>query len=151
MKTSLSVILFTLTASVLSTTAFADECALSIEANDMMQFSKKSLSAPASCKEISVTLKHNGKLPVTTMGHNWVLSKAADVQAVATDGMSAGANNSYVKPGDSRVYAASKVIGGGEQTTVTFSTAQMKAGEDYRFFCSFPGHFAIMQGSFTLN
>jgi azurin len=85
------------------------------------------------------------------MGHNWVLSKAADVQAVATDGMSAGANNSYVKPNDSRVLAVSKVIGGGEQTTVTFSTEQLKQGDSYKFFCSFPGHFAIMQGTFTLS
>ncbi|MCG9759264.1 azurin [Pseudoalteromonas sp. Isolate6] len=151
MKTSLSATLLSLGAFLFSHAALANECELSIEANDMMQFSKKSLSAPSSCKEISVTLKHTGKLAATTMGHNWVLSKAADVQAVATDGMSAGANNSYVKPNDSRVLAVSKVIGGGEQTTVTFSTEQLKKDESYKFFCSFPGHFAIMQGTFTLS
>ncbi|GEK09649.1 MULTISPECIES: azurin [Pseudoalteromonas] len=150
MKHLFSVLLISLAAGTLSKAASANECALTIEANDMMQFSAKALSAPSSCKEVSLTLKHTGKLPATTMGHNWVLSKAADVQAVATDGMTAGASNSYVKPGDDRVYAVSKVIGGGEQTTVTFSTERLKKGEDYRFFCSFPGHFAIMQGSFSL-
>lgn len=151
MKASLSITLLSLGAFSFAHAASANECELSIEANDMMQFSKKSLSAPSSCKEISVTLKHTGKLPATTMGHNWVLSKAADVQAVATDGMSAGANNSYVKPNDSRVLVVSEVIGGGEQTTVTFSTEQLKQGDNYKFFCSFPGHFAIMQGTFTLS
>ena len=31
--------------------AYADECTLNIDANDMMQFSTKTLSAPKSCKK----------------------------------------------------------------------------------------------------
>jgi azurin len=65
--------------------------------------------------------------------------------------MSAGIENSYVKPNDDRVYAFTKVIGGGESTSITFSTASMTPGGDYSFFCSFPGHWAIMQGKFEFK
>ena len=85
------------------------------------------------------------------MGHNVVITKTADLQPVATEGMSAGLANNYVKPGDQRVLAHTKIVGGGESTEVTFSTANMKAGGDYSFFCSFPGHWAIMKGKFEFK
>lgn len=131
--------------------AYADECKLSLDSNDMMQFSTKSLSAPKSCKEVTVKLNHIGKLPANVMGHNWVLSTEQNMQGIITDGNAAGLSNNYVKPNDSRVIAATKVIGGGETTEVTFSTIKLKAGNDYTFFCSFPGHFAMMKGTFTLK
>lgn len=61
--------------------------------------------------------------------------------------MTAGPGNDYVKPGDERVVAHTKVIGGGESTAVTFATATLAAGGDYAFFCSFPGHWAVMKGT----
>ena len=145
MKKILGSILFILAAS-----ANANECELTIESNDMMQFSTKSLTAPKSCKEVTVTLKHTGKLPKNAMGHNWVLSKQADIPDIASDGMGAGLDKNYLTEGDSRVLAATKIIGGGEQTSVTFASNLLKEGENYAFFCSYPGHYAIMQGTFTL-
>jgi len=145
MKKILGSILFILAAS-----ANANECELTIESNDMMQFSTKSLTAPKSCKEVTVTLKHTGKLPKNAMGHNWVLSKQADIPDIASDGMGAGLDKNYLKEGDSRVLAATKIIGGGEQTSVTFASNLLKEGENYAFFCSYPGHYAIMQGTFSL-
>ncbi|ARC93482.1 MULTISPECIES: azurin [Vibrio] len=127
------------------------ECSVSVDANDMMQFSTNSISVPSSCKEVTLTLNHTGKLAATSMGHNVVIADTANVQAVGTEGMSAGAANNYVKPDDARVYAFTKIIGGGESTSVTFSTEKMKAGGDYTFFCSFPGHWAIMKGKFELK
>jgi azurin len=85
------------------------------------------------------------------MGHNWVLSKNTEVQAVATEGMSAGLAASYVPQGDARVMAFSKVIGGGESTSITFSTSGLTVGEGYTFFCSFPGHSYSMRGAFNVN
>jgi azurin len=85
------------------------------------------------------------------MGHNWVLSQNAVVQAVATEGMSAGLAANYVPQGDARVVAFSKVIGGGETTSVTFSTSGLTVGEGYTFFCSFPGHSYSMRGAFNVN
>lgn len=127
------------------------ECSVSVDANDMMQFSTNSISVPSSCQEVTLTLNHTGKLAATSMGHNVVITDTANVQAVGTEGMSAGAANNYVKPDDARVYASTKIIGGGESTSVTFSTEKMKAGGDYTFFCSFPGHWAIMKGKFELK
>ncbi|MGL5470158.1 MAG: plastocyanin/azurin family copper-binding protein, partial [Shewanella sp.] len=39
---------------------------------------------------------------------------------------------------------------GGESSSVTFKTDGL-AGKDLTFFCSFPGHFAMMKGSFKVN
>jgi azurin len=111
-----------------------------------MQFDKKELKVGADCTEVELTLKHSGTLAAATMGHNWVLTKTADLQAVATDGMAATLKNNYLKAGDKRVIAHTKVIGGGESTKVKFATSALTKGGDYSFFCSFPGHSGLMKG-----
>ncbi|WP_200843284.1 azurin, partial [Raoultella sp. 18086] len=119
--------------------------AIEIEGNDAMQFNKSAISVPQSCKQFTVKLKHAGKLPKTAMGHNWVLAKTADMQGASADGMAAGAEKNYVKDGDKRVIAHTKLLGGGESDAVTFPVASLKAGEAYTYFCSFPGHSALMK------
>jgi azurin len=95
---------------------------------------------------------HNtGKLPASVMGHDWVLTKTADVTSVANAGMSAGLANNYQKPGDTRIVAATKIIGGGENASVRFLTGQLETGSTYTYFCSAPGHFSIMKGRFVYN
>jgi azurin len=61
--------------------------------------------------------------------------------------MGAGLANDYVAAGDKRVLAHTKVVGGGQTNSVTFSTASLKAGGDYRYLCTFPGHHALMHGT----
>ena len=85
------------------------------------------------------------------MGHNWVLSTEQNMQGIIIDGNSAGLSNNYLKPNDSRVLAATDIIGGGKTTNVTFETSILEAENDYTFFCSFPGHYAMMKGTFTLK
>jgi azurin len=131
--------------------ALADVCPLSVNATDMMRFEQQTLQVDPQCTEVEVTLHHTGKLPATAMGHDWVLTKTADVASVANAGMSAGLANNFQKPGDTRIIAATKVIGGGESTTVRFSTAQLESGASYSYFCSAPGHFSIMKGRLVLN
>lgn len=126
-------------------------CDVTIEGNDAMQFNEKKIVVDKTCKEFTINLKHTGKIAKTAMGHNVVISKKADEKAVATDGMAAGLDNNYVKPGDERVIAHTDVIGGGESTSVTFDVAKLKEGEDYAFFCSFPGHWTIMTGTLELG
>ncbi|MYN12155.1 azurin [Pusillimonas sp. TS35] len=125
-------------------------CDITIEANDAMQFNTKEVTVDKSCKEFTVNLKHVGKLPKASMGHNVVISKKSDEQGVATDGMAAGLDKDYVKPGDARVIAHTAVIGGGETTSVKFDVSKLEAGQEYAFFCSFPGHWAVMTGKLTL-
>ena len=133
--------------------AFAADkvCKVDIAGTDQMTFDKKEIAVAADCTEVEVTLKHTGKAPVQQMGHNWVLTKTADLSGVATDGMSAGMANDHVKKGDTRVIAHTKMIGGGQTTSVKFPTSALKKGEAYSFFCSFPGHFALMKGTFKFG
>ena len=128
----------------------APACSVDIEGNDAMQFNKPAIEVSKTCKKFTVNLKHAGKLPKAAMGHNWVLTKTADVQAVATDGIAAGIAKQHVKDGDTRVIAHTKLIGGGEAASLTFAVNKLKAGDDYTFFCSFPGHSGIMKGALTL-
>ncbi len=131
--------------------AAAKTCELTIESNDAMQFSTKELSVGKDCTDVKLTLKHTGKLPKSAMGHNWVLTAEKDMQAVATAGMTAGLASEYLPKGDAKVIAATTLVGGGESTSVTFKTAGLKAGEAYKFFCTFPGHSAVMNGTFTVK
>ena len=126
-------------------------CSFDIEVGDYLKFSTASMSAEKSCGTITVNMTHTGKLPAKIMGHNWVLSNTADVQAVAMEGMRAGLVSSYVPAGDDRVLAVSNVIGGGETTTLEFPTSGLSVGTDYTFFCSFPGHSYSMRGKFIVN
>ncbi len=131
--------------------AWAADCATEIDGNDAMQFNKASITVPASCTKFTVTLRHTGKLPKATMGHNWVLTKTADMQAVVADGAPAGLAKNYLKEGDARVLAHTRIVGGGESDSVTFATDMLKSGGPFSYFCSFPGHVALMKGTLTLG
>lgn len=134
-----------------STPLLAAECSVDIQGNDQMQFNTNAISVDKSCKTFTVNLSHPGSLAKSVMGHNWVLTTAADMQGVITDGMAAGLDKNYLKDGDSRVIAHTKIIGAGEQDSVSFDVAKLKAGEQYSFFCSFPGHASMMKGTLSLK
>lgn len=129
----------------------ASNCSTTVEANDAMQFNTKSIEVPKTCKQFTVTLKHTGKMPKAAMGHNWVLTSATDQAGVLADGSAAGLPSNYLKPNDTRVIAHTKIIGGGESDATTFKVSALKAGQPYVFFCSFPGHAALMKGTLSLG
>lgn len=131
--------------------AVVTDCATEIEGSDAMQFNVSSIVVPASCKDFKITLKHTGKLPVTAMGHDVVITKEADLKAVDVDGMAAGASAGYVKAADSRVIAHTSLVGGGETTSVSFPVSKIQSDGPYVFFCSFPGHSALMHGSISVQ
>ena len=126
-------------------------CSLTVQSNDAMQFSTRHITVPKACKQFTVELVHTGKLPRNAMGHNWVLTKTADMRAVDSDGMDAGVDKGFLVPGDKRVIATTKLIGGGERDKVSVDVARLNAGEAYTFFCSFPGHSSIMKGTLALG
>jgi len=126
-------------------------CKLEIAGNDMMSYDKKELTVAGDCTQVELTLTHTGKLPAQAMGHNWTLVNTPDLAAVASAGMSAGLASDYIPSGDKRVIAHTKVIGGGQSTSVTFSTAGLKKGGDYSYLCTFPGHSALMKGKFIFG
>jgi azurin len=122
-------------------------CKVEIAGTDQMQFDKKEIVIAPDCTQVELTLKHTGKLAAQVMGHNWVLTKTADVAGAATDGMGAGLAKHYVKDGDARVLAHTKVVGGGQSDTIKFPTSKLTKGGAYTYFCSFPGHSAVMKGT----
>jgi azurin len=130
--------------------AWSQECAITIEGNDQIQFNKKEMRVKKSCNEVTVTLKHTGKLAANVMGHNWVLTATPDFQPVATAGQAAGPPN-FLPAGDARVLASSSVIGGGQETSVKVDVSKLTVGGDYTYFCSFPGHFVLMNGKLIVE
>ncbi len=134
----------------LAVPAFADDCAVTIEGTDQMTYNLSQIDVKKSCEKFTVNLKHVGTLPAASMGHNWVLSKTEDYQALAQEGMALGLEKNYVDDADKRVLAHPKVVGGGEETSVTFDVSALQAGQAYSYFCSFPGHYALMNGKINL-
>ncbi|AUG05567.1 azurin [Pseudomonas sp. S09G 359] len=129
----------------------AAECKVTVDSTDQMSFNTKAIEIDKSCKTFTVELTHSGNLPKNVMGHNWVLSKEADMQPIATDGMAGGVDKNYLKDGDERIIAHTKLIGAGEKDSVTFDVSKLKADEKYGFFCSFPGHISMMKGTVVLK
>ena len=111
-----------------------------------MTYSTKEVKVAGDCTELKLTLKHVGKMPVSAMGHNLVLTKTEDFKAVAKAGGKTTAADNYVPKDDARVLAHTKLIGGGESDTITIPMDKFQKGGDYTFFCSFPGHWSVMKG-----
>ncbi|MBJ6977853.1 MULTISPECIES: azurin [unclassified Luteimonas] len=132
-------------------TAVASNCTIKLKGDDRMQFDQKEITVSAACKTISIELEHTGKLPAAAMGHNVVVSATPDVQAINTAGAKAGAAAGYLPQGDAKVLAATDMIGGGASTKASFAGSKLKAGGDYTFFCSFPGHAALMKGKLVVT
>jgi len=116
-----------------------------LNSNDQMKFDKSEIRVKAG-EKIKLTLKHTGKFPKNAMGHNFVLlAKGTDLQKFATAAMDAKANDYIPAKG---VLAHTKMIGGGESTTIEFT---VPAKGTYDFICSFPGHYAMMKGKFIVE
>ncbi len=130
--------------------AHADPCKLSIESNDAMQYSAREMVVPPGCTDVEINLRHSGKLAAKVMGHDWVLARESDMPAIVNAGMAAGSKHGYLPDNDKRIIAATRIVGGGETATITFSTTLLQQGVRYVFFCSSPGHSSMMHGTFVL-
>lgn len=132
----------------LATAASGKVCKVAISGNDMMQYDKSKLEVDSSCKKVELTLTHIGKQKKEVMGHNWVLIKKPDMDAVTAAALKAGPAKGFTPEGP-KVLAATKMIGGGEKATVTFDVPAADAGP-YMYICTFPGHFTMMKGDFLV-
>jgi azurin len=117
-----------------------------INGNDQMKFDTEEIRVRAGSK-VSLTLNHIGSLPKEAMGHNVViLGKGVDVGAFASKAVMAK-DNDYIPEGF-EIVAHTKMLGGGESTSITF---EAPAAGTYDFICSFPGHYAMMRGKFIVE
>ncbi|MDX5405191.1 MAG: azurin [Bacteroidota bacterium] len=120
---------------------------LSIEGNDQMMYNKKELQVYEGQK-VKLTLKHVGQMPVETMGHNWTLLKqGVDYKDFGNAAAMAKDNNYIPKGREDEVIVHTEMIGGGQETTIEF---EAPAVGDYKFLCTFPGHYAMMNGTFKV-
>ncbi|RYD30961.1 MAG: Azurin [Verrucomicrobiaceae bacterium] len=129
--------------------AFADT-KLELTGNDQMQFNAKTLEATAG-EKVTLSFKHIGTLPVIAMGHNVVILKpGTSVPSFAAKCASAKDTGYLPQDPESKaaVVAATKLLGGGQSDSVEFTPTEPGA---YPYICTFPGHFAIMQGVLTVK
>lgn len=119
-----------------------------VTSDDFMKYNRNKISVSVGQK-VELTLKHIGKLPKAAMGHNIVILKqGTDVATFAQKAMTASEND-YIPEDDSDVFVHTKMLGGGESDTITFTAPTEKA--EYDFICSFPGHYAMMRGKFIVE
>lgn len=130
-----------------SSTDNAKEIEVKITGNDLMQFNVKVIRVKEGQK-VTIVLQHTGKMAANIMGHNVVvLKQGTDIPSFSSEA-SAARDTDYIPNGGKDVIAHTKMIGGGETTSITFDAP---AKGEYDFICSFPGHSGIMQGKFIVE
>lgn len=121
---------------------------ITIEGNDQMKFNKSEIRVKAGQKVV-LTLKHVGKMAENVMGHNWALLTADADMATVGQAAALASETDYI-PADmqDKFIVHTEMIGGGETTTIEF---EAPAEGTYVFMCTFPGHYALMQGKFIVE
>jgi azurin len=82
--------------------------------------------------------------------HNWVLVSGDESVAaqIAADGITAGPGAEYLPADRSNIIAATALADGGETVSVSFTAP---AAGTYRYICTVPGHYPLMQGTLTVQ
>lgn len=120
---------------------------ITLTADDQMRFSKNEIRVKPG-QTVRLTFKHVGQMQKKVMGHNFVLlKKGTDINEFGQQAVSA-ANNDYIPQDSKKVIAHTKMLGGGETTTIEFEAPEPGS---YDFICSFPGHYAIMRGKLMVE
>ena len=120
---------------------------ISLSANDQMKYSATSFTVKSG-EPVSLTMKNEGTLPAAYMSHDVVVLKPGT--DVNTFGQEVGKVQGKIDklPADvkSQIVAETKMLGPGESDTISFT---LSAPGEYPFLCSFPGHYAAMNGKIT--
>ncbi len=125
----------------------SDIVEIRLTGDDQMRFDKTELRVKAG-QTVRLTLVHVGKMAKNVMGHNFVLlTPGTDINQFGQQAVAA-ADNDYIPRNTDQVIAHTKMLGGGESTTIEFTAPE--AGT-YDYICSFPGHYAIMRGKLIVE
>lgn len=123
------------------------EVSITINAGDDMKYDLSEIKVKEG-QTVKLTLNHTGKLAKDAMGHNWaLLAQGTIISDFAAKAMQAR-DTDYVPAGATEVIVHTKLIGGGQSDTIEF-TAPAKGV--YEFICTFPGHSAMMKGTFYVE
>lgn len=123
-----------------------DTIHLTLSGDDAMKFDKKELTVREG-QTVVLTLKHTGKMSISTMGHNFVLLDQGVTPSTFAQKAMKAKDHEYIPESD-RIIAHTDLIGGGETTEVTFQAPQKGT---YDFICTFPGHYVNMHGKFIVK
>lgn len=126
----------------------AEKTIIELTGNDQMLFNLKQIEVTAG-STVRINLKHIGQMDKNIMGHNFVLLKAGvDLTEFATKAITAKESEYIPADKKDQIIAHTSLIGGGESTFVEFTAP---ASGSYKFLCTFPGHYALMQGDFIVK
>lgn len=124
------------------TTAPATTNHIVLKASDDMRFDKTEFTVKAG-EEVTLIFMNTGEMSKEAMGHNFILLKpGVDASSFANEAVSAKATDYIPTALKNEILANTKLLGGGENEQIKFT---LEAGS-YDFLCSFPGHFATMNG-----
>jgi azurin len=119
-----------------------------IEGTDQMKFSLSTIEVNAG-DTVQITFINSGKIPKEAMGHNWTLLSAdVNLEEYAKEAANYKENQYQAKGREKDVIAFTKILGPGEKEILKFLAPNK--GE-YKFICTFPGHYGIMQGDFIVK
>ena len=116
-----------------------------LKAGDDMRYDKTEFTVKAG-EEVTLILMNTGEMSKEAMGHNFIILKpGSDASDFANKAASAKATDYIPTELKSEIIANTKLLGGKENEQIKFT---LQAGR-YNFLCSFPGHFATMNGTIT--
>ena len=131
-----------------ATTAEEGIAEITIESNDDMKYNLKTLNVKAG-DQVVLTLINKGTMPKEAMGHNiTILKQGVDLEEYAMAASKAKDNEYQVKGREGDVIAHTKILGPGESETITFNAP---AAGTYKFICTLPAHYGLMQGDFIVE
>ena len=137
-------------ASIFATSVFASNCEIKIEGSDMMKYDVAEITLDTSCEQTKISLKHAGKLPINAMGHNVVIVEEKNLNKITQQiNFSLGVEKGYLPESEDIIYI-SEMVGGGNTTELEMDMSKLDKNKRYVFFCSFPGHWALMRGKIKI-
>ena len=135
---------------MLAKSVFASNCEIKIEGSDMMKYDVAEITLDTSCDQTKISLKHAGKLPINVMGHNVVIVEEKNLSKITQQiNFSLGVEKGYLPESEDIIFI-SAMVGGGETTEMEIDMSKFDKTKSYVFFCSFPGHWALMRGKIKI-
>lgn len=112
---------------------------ITVKGTDNMKFDVTLIEAKPG-ETLKITLVVESGLPKTAMGHNIaIVDLGVNMDDFVFASMTAK-ENEYIAPAfEDQVIAFTKMIGGGETSTIEFTVPDNPG--DYEYVCTFPGHY----------
>ncbi len=119
---------------------------IEIVGNDQMKYDKTEITVKAG-EEVTILFKSVGELPAEAMSHDLVvLDQGTTAQEFGMEAAKAGSLKEMSDEQKESVIVATDMLSAGQEQEITFT---LEEPGKYEYVCTFPGHFASMQGVIT--